>query len=135
MNIDTNVFVWYYILDMAKKKKGIENIEEPESPRDSEKAVVIPDPMDALSREERRKYRKTLRSLRRSEWLEEYWIIMILSLVVLALMIALTIGKAIHDKKEQEELEREQQQEQEEEEDPLEQLENYNIRKQMELLL
>lgn len=125
-----NNVVWYYILDMAKKKKGVENNEGLEPQTENEKAVIQSDPMDALSREERRKYRKAVRSLRRSEWLEEYWIIMILSLVVLALMIALTIGKAVHDKKEQEELEREQQQEQEEEEDPLEQLENYNIREE-----
>jgi len=120
---------------MAKNKKGIENITEPESVKDSENAsenvVVQSDPISALSREERRKYRKTLRSLRRSEWLEEYWIIMILSLVVLALMIVLTIGKAVHDKIEQKKLEEEQQ----EKEDSLEQLEIYNIREQMELLL
>lgn len=141
MNIDIKDKYVILYLSMAKKKKDSAQIDAPNTQEESQELLVEekketkkPNPEDSLSPEERKKYRKAVKALRRSEWLEEYWIITILSIIVLALMIALTIGKAIHDKKLEEEYEEELEQV-EEEDNPLEQTEEYNIKEQMELIL
>ncbi len=112
---------------MAKKKKDTEIIEESEPGIVPVAAKQNIDPEKSMTKEERKKYRKAVRALRRSEWLDEYWIIVILSLVVLALMITLTIGKAIQDKRQEEEDRREQ-----EGLDTLDETDIYNIREEME---
>ncbi|NCA67114.1 MAG: hypothetical protein EOM87_03505 [Clostridia bacterium] len=115
---------------MAKKKKESE-ITEISSSEVSPDVVKKPiNPEDSLTPAERKQYRRAVKALRRSEWLDEYWIITILALVVLALMITLTIGKAIKDKKDEVE-----QQQEEDTLDPLDNSDIYNIKEQMDIIL
>lgn len=119
---------------MAKKKKNTKIDDESIEGAEQEASKTPVNLEDSLTPEERKKYRRAVRALRRSEWLDEYWIITILSLVVLALMIVLTIGKAVQDKRQEQE-EAEEGRTPVEEENDDEEVDTYNIKEQMSLYL
>ncbi len=75
--------------DRKKQKKKIENQEE-SLPKSQEELYI-----ESLSKAERRAYEKKKRALRRSQWIDEYWIIILLAVALLVVMCALVISNTI----------------------------------------
>lgn len=88
---------------MAKKKLQKENLNENEvvdvnngkkgsAPKTEEEIYV-----ESLSKKERKLYERKKRELRRSQWMSEYWIIIVLSVALLVVATVLIIINQVRD--------------------------------------
>lgn len=74
----------------AKKKSKKGKKTEDALPKSKEELYV-----ESLSKAERKEYEKKKKALRRSQWVDEYWIIILLAVALLVVICALVISNTI----------------------------------------
>lgn len=77
-------------LEGKKKGKRKDKKQDEPLPKTEEELYV-----ESLSKAERKAYEKKKRALRRSQWVDEYWIIILLAVALLVVICALVISNTI----------------------------------------
>ncbi len=71
----------------------IDNIDEKEPIQQNEEELYV----ETLSKKERKEYEKRKKELRRSQWMSEYWIIIVLAVALLVVVTALIMINQIKE--------------------------------------
>lgn len=71
----------------------IDNIDEKEPVQLNEEELYV----ETLSKKERKEYEKRKKELRRSQWMSEYWIIIVLAVALLVVVTALVMINQIKE--------------------------------------